>query len=79
MEEVNGLAARIQAIVEPEVWGKSGGTSYVHVVDQAIVVNATEGQHQRIGALLNERGIAGSPVAGSPLGNGNNNSNNNGR
>jgi len=73
VEEVNALATQIQAIVAPEAWGKAGGTSYVHVVDQAIVVNASPEEHRRIVALLNARGISASREEAPPVGNGNNN------
>lgn len=75
MEEVNGLAARIQAIVAPEAWRIAGGTSYVHVVDQAIVVNATPEEHRRVVALLNARGIAASPEEELAPSGGNSNNN----
>lgn len=50
--EVDALAARIQTNIAPEIWRQPNGTSYVHVVDQAIVVNASSGVHRQIADLL---------------------------
>ncbi len=61
VKDVSSLAQLIQRVVEPQSWQQAERPAFVHVVDDALMIQATNETHDRIVKLLEQLDLAPEP------------------
>jgi hypothetical protein len=71
-KDVGAISSLIQRVIEPGSWQANDGRSFIHIVDDALMIQATNATHERIEALLEQLRInnGGSGQSGGGFGGG---------
>jgi hypothetical protein len=56
-KDVGAVSSLLQRVIEPGSWQANDGRSFIHIVDDALMIQATNATHERIEALLEQLDI----------------------
>lgn len=74
VKDVSAVSQLIQRVVEPLSWRQSDGRAFVQIVDDTLVIQATNDTHARIARLLEQLELTPGKTGGAPHGGGGGNS-----